>query len=98
MYCVEKVIRYTKDGSPKQTWICTKTDCSQCEGYCDDNVLSMTVSNTKASSISLLQSLYPILDCVYGDAVKIEKKGVGSDPLSVREIAIVGKPGEKANL
>ena len=54
----------------------------------------MTVSNTKASSISQ----FPVLDCVYGDAVKIEKNGVGSDPLRVREVAIVGKPGEKANL
>ena len=68
---------------PRQTWTCTKNDCGKCVGYeCDRYTL--TVSTEGAVS-----DLSSVLNCRYGDTVKLEKKD--GSMLSVMEMVVIGK-------
>ena len=84
--CIQQVIWYY-DSNPRNTWTCTSTDCSSCEGRGCSNLL-LTTSAEKTSSDNL-----PLTsDCRYGDTVKLEK--VSGSSFGVYEIAITGKQGE----
>ena len=78
---------YNKDGSPRNTWTCSQTGCTVCEGhYCIRYFL-------KVSSVGAEPDNLPsVTDCKYGDTVKLE--GPSGDGFAVREIAIIGKQGE----
>ena len=86
--CVEQVIRYRNDGTPRNTWTCTDTDCSKCEGsFCSHYALTVSTEED-------VSDLSPVSDCKYGDIVKL-KKVYGVLQLSLYELAIVGKrPGK----
>ena len=85
MYCVKELIWYANDGNPYQTWTCTDTDCSNCEGdYC--SIFTLTVSTEEDVS-----DLSPVSNCKYGDTVKFERTD-GYNFLLI-EIAIVRKRG-----
>ena len=86
MYCVEQVRTYRRDGKVLRTLTCSNTDCSQCEG---DNCsyLSLTVSTEEAG-------LPPVLDCKYGDNVKLQYTGRDYDTLLVYEISVTGEKGD----
>ena len=86
VHCVHQVITYFNNGKPSETWTCTNSDCSNCEGsYC--RRYTLTVRTNKAVS-----DLPPVSDCKYGDKVKLERVVAGD--LKVYEIAVVGKPGK----
>ena len=83
-HCVETVIRYSID-KIWQTFSCTKDDCSNCVGK-SCSYFTLTVSTEGPVS-----DLFSILNCRYGDTVKLERSGGGD--FSVHEIAIIGKEG-----
>ena len=86
VYCVEQVQEYFKNGNPLSTWTCSNTDCSHCEGsYC--GYFSLTVSTEKAV-------LLPVLDCKYGDTVKLQYTCRGYCSLKVCVISMTGRKGE----
>ena len=79
--CVEQVIRYNSNGVAKQTWTCSESDCSTCEGkHCDVQIL--TVYNVSPASSKCNYGKY-------GDRVKLERTdGV---IFRVNEIAVTGR-------
>ena len=82
-HCVKTVIRYGSTGDPYHTWTCTKEDCSKCVGiYCKK--FTPTVSTEGAVS-----DLSSVLNCRYGDTVKLER--VSGSSFSVNELAVIGK-------
>jgi hypothetical protein len=91
VYCVQKVVRYDIAGNSDLTWTCTNTDCSTCQGtYCDRYTLTVSLEGATSQNFPTLS------DCRYGITVEIQRSpSLDSDnSLSVREIAITGKPGE----
>ena len=83
--CVEHVIWYSSVGSVASNWTCTKTDCSNCEGSI------CSYFNVTTSIEGTVTDLSSVLNCRYGDTVKVERKsGVGFGP---SEIAIIGRKG-----
>ena len=85
-HCVHQVIWYFSSGTPLNTWTCNQDDCSNCDGdYCDR--FTLTVSTEGAVS-----DLSSVLNCKYGDTVKLEKMSDGG--FSVWEIAVIGKQGK----
>ena len=86
LYCVERVVRYYRDGNPDLTFTCTETDCSRCEGYwC--SFYTLTVS-TVISTDSISQPT----DCRLGDTIRLERTDGYS--FVVYELAVIGKQGE----
>ena len=87
-YCVEKVIVHLKN---QRNWTCTHQDCSSCAGpgsFC--NYYNVTVSFEEGESTST-----PVLDCKYGDSVKIEKViSNAGNSLSVKEMIVIGRQGK----
>ena len=83
------MIRYKVTGTARLAWTCNENDCNDCVGgYC--SVLALTVCTEGG-----VPDLPPVSDCRYGDTVKLEKiPGDSGDTLTVREIAIIGKPGK----
>ena len=86
-HCVQQVMTYREDGSIRQTYNCSNSDCTSCDGRDCDN-FSLTV--TKETSSDSLPSNVP--GCKYGDTVKLEK--IKENDFVVYEIAIIGKQGE----
>ena len=86
VFCVEKVIWYYGNGAPLKTWKCTENDCSRCN---DDicSTYNLTVSIEGGGS-----DLSSVLNCRYGDSVKLERNDGSS--LHVIEIAVFGKQGK----
>ena len=86
VYCVEEVQEYYSNGSARRTWTCNSSNCSSCEGSnCGSYI--RTVSTEEAVK-------YPVLNCKYGDTVKLEYIGKDHDSFKVHEIAVTGKKGE----
>ena len=87
-HCVEEVIWYYDSGTPVNTWTCSDSDCSICVGYhCADFPLSVRIEGAGTD-------LSSVLNCRYGDTVKLERKD-GSEHLNVVEISIIGKTGTR---
>ena len=83
VYCVEQAQEYYDNGSARHTWTCSNTDCSNCEGSeCSDYSLTVSTKETE---------LYPVLDCKYGDTVKLQYRG---RTLWVHEISMTGEKGD----
>ena len=86
VHCVEQVREYNTDGSARRTWTCSNTDCSNCEGYsCGD--CSLTVSSEETVKC-------PVLDCKYGDTVKLQYTGRAYNSLKEYEILMTGEKGD----
>ena len=86
VYCMEEVQEYRPSGITRRTWTCNSSDCSHCEGiYCSNFFL--TVSTEEAV-------LLPVLDCKYGDTVKLQYTGIAYDNLKVYEISMNGEKGD----
>ena len=86
VYCVEEASTYKTNGKSDGTWTCSDTDCSNCKGNrCSYH--SLTVSTEEAE-------LYPVLDCKYGDTVKLQYTGIAYDNLKVYEISMTGEKGD----
>ena len=84
-HCVEQVIGYSKTGVPTDTWTCTNSGCINCVGnHC--NLFTLTVRTKGAVS-----DLSSILNCRYGDTVKLDISG---SELSIVEIAVIRKTGK----
>ena len=82
-HCVEQVIRYKSNGLAKQTWTCSETDCSTCEGgQCDVHIL--TVYNVSPVSSKCNHGKY-------GDRVRLER--TDGIQIKVDEIAVTGRQG-----
>ena len=81
--CIQQLVWYKDDGSPRTTWDCTKTDCSACTSiYADCRYSNLTVSISDGKETSDPK-------CKLGDTVQIdEAERVG---LWVYEFAIIGK-------
>ena len=99
VYCIEKVARYKKWfttlNMDVDTWICTKDNCSHCEGslYCQFYTLTVSIERTSPPSSQLPS--HP--DCRYGDTVKLNTTHVYFTDLVVSEIVIIGKQGTVRN-
>ena len=86
MVCVEKVIWYYGNGAPLETWTCTEKDCSDCKSNdCSDFPLTVSIEGGGSD-------LSSVLNCRYGDTVKLERTDGSS--LHVIEIAVFGKEGK----
>ena len=85
--CVKHVMWYSSGGSVASNWTCTQVDdCGNCEGsFCD--LFNVTTSIEGAES-----DLSSVLNCKYGDTVKLERITSGSG-FGPSEIAIIGKQG-----
>ena len=89
-YCVDKVVWFYGNGAPLETWTCTEKDCSECKSNgCID--FPLTVSIEGAGS-----DLSSVLNCRYGDTVKLERKDGKS--LHILEIAIFEKEGKSITI
>ena len=87
VHCVEQVREYNTDGSARRTWTCSNSDCSHCEGSACNKYYSITVSSEETE-------LPPVLDCKYGDTVKLERTDKSYDTLWVFEISVTGDKGD----
>ena len=86
VYCVEQVTRYLSIDDPLQTWTCDAKDCAKCVGTrCNSFILTVSTEGT-------FPDLSSVSDCKHGDIVKIERID-GTDRITVKEIAIIGKSG-----
>ena len=84
VYCVQQVIWYKDDGSSYNTWTCSETDCSKCEGnHCHIYRDILTVSSKETAQ----ENPSHVSGCKYGDTVKLAK----STSFYVYEIAIIGR-------
>ena len=84
VYCVQKVIRYKADGTPRYFWTCTKKGCSRCVGnYC--SLFTLTVSTEGIASDMSSES-----ECKHGDTVKLHTT---KNLLTIEEFGIIGKSG-----
>ena len=86
VYCVEQIRTYKRDGKVLRTLTCSNTDCSHCEGI-NCSWYSLSVSTEEAE-------LLPVLDCKYGDTVKLQYTGKGYSSLMVYEISVTGEKGD----
>ena len=87
---MNKVIWFYGNGDPIITWTCTEKDCSDCNtDYSNCKHYTLTVSIEEAVS-----DLSPVLNCRYGDTVKLERKDPDGSSLEVIEIAVFGKEGK----
>jgi hypothetical protein len=91
VHCIDQVVRYNSDGGPENSWTCSKTDCSSCDGT-DCSGLILTVSTERTGSENLPEDP----ECKNGDTVKLTKTTVFS--LMVVEISVIGKQGEITKL
>ena len=48
-HCIKQVVWYNNDGSPRFTWNCTSTDCSNCKGT-ECSYYLLTVSTEESTS------------------------------------------------
>ena len=88
-HCVEQVIWLYGSGSPVNTWTCSDSDCSDCQGgHCDDFLLTVSIEGAA-------NDLSPVLNCRYGDTVKVQKSDDGNFDLHVVEITIIGRTGRR---
>ena len=85
VHCIDKIVWYNDDGTPHRTWTCSHTECP-CEGE-ECSSFPLTVSIEESGSDNIL----PVLDCKYGDSIKIQ----GFTNFKMSEIAIQGKQGER---
>ena len=91
LICIEQVIWYRSDGSPRQIHTCSSTDCTDCtHSSCDSFSLTVSIEGTSTDDLPPT-----IPDCKYGDTVKLEK--ISGSSFVVYEIAITGKQGEICN-
>ena len=96
LYCVNQVVWYDELGKSKvpfQTWTCSPTDCSACEG-----ATCSFISVTIYSEETLPDTTTGYNDgagCKYGDIVKVQNKNhLEDEAFRLNEIAITGKQGE----
>ena len=85
---MDKVTWFYESGVPIKTWTCTEKDCSDCNtihSICSDYILTVSIEGAGPD-------LSSVLNCRYGDTVKLERKGGTS--LEVIEIAVFGKEGK----
>ena len=87
-FCILQVVSYYQDGNPLDTWTCSSTKCSACEGDYGCYLYSLTVSSERTSS----DGRPLVSDCKYGDTVMIERTDGGA--FSAAELAVIGKQGE----
>ena len=91
LICIEQVIWYRSDGSPRQIHTCSSTDCTDCtHSSCDSFSLTVSIEGTSTDDLPPT-----IPDCKYGDTVKLEK--ISGTTIFVNEIAVTGKQGEICN-
>ena len=87
VHCIQQVITYYQDGTPKRTATCTSSDCStSCSGSgCPTFLLTATTENIEIGDLPL------IADCKYGNTVKFENRN--GDDFAISDMAITGKQG-----
>ena len=85
VYCVQKVIRYKADGTPRYFWTCTKKGCSNCLGnYCDYFILTVSTEGTTPDMSSGSE-------CKFGDIVMLQN--IFQDLVRIQEFGIIGMSG-----
>ena len=89
MHCVQQLRRWNISGKIRLTWTCTKDNCNKCEG--DTCSIYTYITSVEIEDAELPSGYLPILDCKYGNTVKLEVEG---QDLFVYEIAPIGKQGE----
>ena len=86
--CVKHVIWYSSVGSVASNWTCTQADnCGNCEG----STSICSYFNVTTSIEGAATDLSSVLNCRYGDTVKVER--IGGNGFGPSEIAIIGKEG-----